>query len=337
MAARRQSASPADQDLGDLVSVDSILDTIGSTPLLRLTRFGRQSGLQPVPGGATLWAKLENLEPGGSVKDRAAQSMIAAAERAGLLTPDSDPPGVVVEPTSGNTGIGLGMVCAARGYRLILTMPENMSAERRALLASYGAELVLTPASALMEGAIAKARALAAQIPGAFLPQQFENPANPAAHLASTGPEIAAALEEAGVTPSAFVAGVGTGGTLTGAGRALRERFPKMQIIAVEPRVSAVLSGYSASVTRIQGLGAGFVPPILDRSLIDRVVPVSDEDAWDTRNALAKSEGLLAGISAGAALWAAREVGRELGRRAHVVTVIPDTGERYFSLGAEFA
>jgi len=314
----------------ELSPVHSILETIGATPLLRLARL-------PPPGTAAIWAKLENGNPSGSVKDRAALAMIEAAERAGLLTPDSDPRGVVVEPTSGNTGIGLGMVCAAKGYRLILTMPDNMSSERRTLLAGYGAELVLTPAAELMGGAIARARAITAETPNAFMPQQFENPANPEAHRRTTGPEILEALEGAGVVPAALVIGVGTGGTLTGVGRAMRERFPKLSIVAVEPKVSAVLSGYPAGVTRIQGLGAGIVPSILDRSLVDRVLAVSDEDAWATRNALARAEGLLAGISAGANLWAAIEVGRGLGPKAHVVTVIPDTGERYFSLAAEFA
>ncbi len=311
--------------------IDSILATIGSTPLLRLSR------LRP-PGTGALWAKLESQNPAGSVKDRAALAMIEAAERTGLLKPHARPPGVVVEPTSGNTGIGLAMVCAAKGYRLILTMPDNMSFERRALLAIYGAELVLTPAADLMEGAIARAREIVHETSHAFMPQQFENPANPEAHRTGTGPEILEALGmsgASGVVPDALVVGVGTGGSLTGVGRAMRERFPKLQIVAVEPKVSAVLSGYPAAVTRIQGLGAGFVPPILDRSLIDRVVAVSDEDAWATRNALARSEGVLAGISAGANLWAALEVGKELGPKANVVTIIPDTGERYFSLEAE--
>jgi len=308
--------------------VDSILETIGATPLLRLAR------LAP-PGAAAIWAKLENANPSGSVKDRAALAMVEAAEQAGLLTPHATPPNVVVEPTSGNTGIGLAMVCAAKGYRLILTMPDNMSLERRALLIIYGAELVLTPAATLMEGAIARARAIAQETPNAFMPQQFENPANPEAHRVGTGPEILEALDASGVVPNALVVGVGTGGTLTGVGRAMRERFPKLQIIAVEPKVSAVLSGYPAAVTRIQGLGAGFVPPILDRSLLDRVWAVSDEDAWATRRALATAEGILAGISAGANLWVAVEIAKELGPRAHVVTIIPDTGERYFSLEAE--
>jgi cysteine synthase A len=310
--------------------IDSIADAIGATPLLRLSRL-------PPPRSAAIWAKLENCNPGGSVKDRPALAMIEAAERAGRLTPHATPPGVVIEPTSGNTGISLAMVCAARGYRLILTMPDNMSFERRALLAIHGAELVLTPAAALMEGAIAKARELAAKTPGSFMPQQFENPANPEAHRSATGPEILEALAASGVVPTALVLGVGTGGTLTGVGRAMRERFPKLQIVAVEPEVSAVLSGYPAAVTRIQGLGAGFVPPILDRSLVDRVLAVSDEDAWATRNALARTEGVLAGISAGANLWAAIEVGRKLGSRANVVTLVPDTGERYFSLDAAFS
>lgn len=307
--------------------IDSILGAIGQTPLIRLTRFSPR---------AAIFAKLELMNPGGSLKDRICLGMIEAAERQGRLQPGRSPADVVVEPTSGNTGLGLAMVCAARGYRLILTMPDNMSHERRALLRGYGAELVLTPAAALMEGAIAQAKRIAAE-QGAFMPQQFENLANPETHQRHTGPEIRAALEAEGVTPDALVAGVGTGGTLTGVGRALRARWPKLRIVAVEPEACAVLTGYPPGVTRIQGLGAGFVPRILDRSLIDRVIAVSDEDAWAQKLSLSRTEGLLAGLSAGANLFAARKVSEELGPRSQVVTFICDTGERYFSLDASFA
>jgi cysteine synthase A len=304
----------------------SVLETIGGTPLLRLRRVAPR-------GCAAIWAKLENLNPGGSVKDRICRSMIADAERTGKLLPG----GTVVEPTSGNTGIGLALVCAAKGYPLVLTLPDNMSQERRALLASYGAEVVLTPAAELMEGAIERARLIVSQRQGAFMPQQFQNLANPQAHFEGTGPEIHRALKETGATPSAFVAGVGTGGTLTGVGRFLRQHHPRVRLVAVEPENCAVLSGYPPGITRIQGLGAGFVPPILDRSLIDEVVMVSDEQAWRMKVRLAEVEGLLTGISSGANVAAAIQLGVALGPAAHVVTVVCDTGERYFSLAAEFA
>jgi cysteine synthase A len=287
--------------------LDSILEAIGGTPLLQLARL-------PSRRCASLWAKLEQLEPGGSVKDRIGLAMIEAAEREGRLRPG----GTVLEPTSGNTGIGLALVCAAKGYKLILTMPENMSEERRALLAAYGAEIVLTPADC-------------------FMPQQFENAANPRAHREITGPELVASLESAEITPQALVLGVGTGGTLTGVGRVFKDRYPKAKIVAVEPTVSAVLTGYPPGVTRIQGLGAGFVPAILDRSLIDRVEAVDDEEAWEISQRLAKEEGLLCGISSGAAATAALRIGLELGPAAHVVTLFADTGERYFSMAAQFA
>jgi cysteine synthase A len=304
----------------------SVLDAIGSTPLLRLQRV--------VPDAcARIWVKLENLNPGGSVKDRICLSMIEDAERSGALRPG----GTVIEPTSGNTGIGLAQVCAAKGYPLVLTMPENMSAERRALLAGYGAQVVLTPVAELMRGAISRAEALLRDRPGAFMPQQFQNLANPRAHFEGTGPEIAAALKAEGVVPSAFVAGVGTGGTITGVGRALRKNHPRIRLVAVEPASCAVLSGYPPGVTRIQGLGAGFVPPILDRSIIDEVLTVTDELAWQTKLQLGEEEGLLVGISSGANVAAAIRIGLTLGPSAHVVTVICDTGERYFSLASEFA
>jgi cysteine synthase A len=306
--------------------LDSILEAIGGTPLLKLARL-------PSKRCAGVWAKLEQLEPGGSVKDRICLAMVETAEREGRLRPG----GTVVEPTSGNTGIGLALVCAAKSYKLVLAMPENMSAERRALLAAYGAEIVLTPAERMMEGAISQARELVAQHADWFMPQQFENAANPRAHRETTGPELVASLESAGINPQALVLGVGTGGTLTGLGRVFKDRYPKAKVVAVEPAVCAVLTGYPAGVTRIQGLGAGFVPAILDRSLIDRVEAVEDEEAWETTQRLAKEEGLLCGISSGAAATAALRIGLELGPSADVVTLFADTGERYFSLAAQFA
>jgi cysteine synthase A len=326
MATRAKASAPKRSREAVAPPLDSILEAIGGTPLLRLSRL-------PTKRCAAVWAKLEQLEPGGSVKDRICLAMIEAAEKAGRLRPG----GTVVEPTSGNTGIGLALVCAAKGYKLLLTMPDNMSGERRALLAAYGAEIVLTPAARMMEGAISRAREIARERPECFMPQQFENPANPAAHRESTGPELVASLESAKITPQALVLGVGTGGTLTGVGRVFKERWPKAELVAVEPAVCAVLTGYPPGVTRIQGLGAGFVPAILDRSLIDRVVAVEDEAAWETTQRLAKEEGLLCGISSGAAATAALRVGLELGPSAHVVTLFCDTGERYFSLAAQFA
>jgi cysteine synthase A len=306
--------------------IASILQTIGHTPLVRLRR------LAP-PGCAAIWAKLELFNPGGSVKDRICLTMIEEAERNGDLKSG----GTVVESTSGNTGIGLALVCAATGHPLVLTMPDNMSFERRALLAAYGAEVVLTPAQELMEGAMTRAKAIARERGGAYMPQQFQNLANPRAHFEGTGPEIASAMKDERIAPHAFVVGVGTGGTLTGAGRFLKQRHPRLRIVAVEPANCAVLTGYPPGVTRIQGLGAGFVPPILDRSIIDEVVQVTDEEAWQTKLRLASEEGVLAGISSGANVAAAIQVGLELGPTAHVVTVVCDTGERYFSLAAEFS
>ncbi len=306
--------------------IDSVIEVIGQTPLVCLSRL-------PPRGCGAIWAKLEQFEPGGSVKDRICLAMIQAAEREGRLRPG----GTVVEPTSGNTGIGLALVCAARGYRLVLTMPENMSPERRALLAAYGAELVLTPEERLMEGAIEEARRLSAANPDWFMPQQFENPANPRAHHDGTGLEIAAALDAVGVVPAALVLGVGTGGTLTGTGRALKERWPAVRVVAVEPAACAVLSGYPPGVTRIQGLGAGFVPPILDRSIIDHVEVVTDEEAWAVTRRLAQEEGLLCGISSGAAAAVALRVGGQLGSGQNVVTLFCDTGERYFSMTEQFS
>jgi cysteine synthase A len=298
---------------------DSILERIGRTPLVRLRRL-------PGAGAATVLAKCEQLNPGGSVKDRPALAMIEAAERAGRLHPGRS---TIIEATSGNTGIGLALVAAVKGYRLVLTMPENMSPERMALLRAYGAELHLTPADRVMRGAVDKADAIAAADPDAFMPQQFKNPTNPAIHQATTGVELVEQL--GGVVPDAFVAGVGTGGTITGIGHALRARHAGVAIIAVEPAASAVLSGGPPGPHRIQGIGAGFVPDNLDRSLISEVRRVSEDAAEDMRLRLAREEGLLVGISAGAAVTVAVEVARALGPGKTVVTVLPDTGERYIS------
>ena len=294
-----------------------LLHHIGRTPLIRLARF-------EVAGGASLWGKLESANPGGSVKDRIALAMITAAERGGQLQPGM----TLVEPTSGNTGIGLALVCAARGYRLILTMPESMSLERRRLLQAYGAQLRLTAAAEGMTGAITLARQLARQ-PGHLMLDQFNNTANPVSHETTTGPELYAALDGA---IDAFVAGVGTGGTLTGVGRHLRSRLPAVQLIAVEPAASAVLSGQPAAPHRIQGIGAGFVPPLLETQLIDRIVPVTDADAIATCVALTRS-GIPCGISAGANVWAAARVAAALPTRAQVVTILCDNAERYLSTG----
>ncbi len=296
---------------------DSVLDAIGRTPLVRLGRFN--------DGAAELFAKVEGRNPGGSVKDRVGVAMIEAAERAGALAPG----GLIIEPTSGNTGIGLAMAAAVKGYRLILTMPETMSVERRKLLAAYGAELVLTPGAKGMAGAIAEAERLRDANPGSLIPQQFENPANPAAHEAATGPEI---LEDLGGAPDVFVAGVGTGGTLTGVGRVLRRARADVELVAVEPEASAVLSGKPAGPHKLQGIGAGFVPKTLDTGLISRVVPVTAEEAGAAARACARTEGLLVGISGGAALHAARTLSRDpayAGKR--IVVLLPDSGDRYLS------
>ncbi len=304
-------------------AMDSILEAVGGTPLVHLPRLS--------PPGRTLLAKAEHLEPAGSVKDRIALEMIAAAERDGRL----EPGGTVIEPTSGNTGVGLALVCAARGYRLILTMPSDMSLERRQLLEAYGAEVVLTDAARFMEGAIAAAADLAAATDGAFVPSQFDNPDNPAAHRKGTGPELVDALEAwrgDDARLDAVVLGVGTGGTLTGVAPVLRARFPGVQVVAVEPATSAVLSGGEAGFHRIQGIGAGFVPKVLDRGAVNRVVTVTDEAAWAMRGRLAREEGILAGVSSGANVHAALELAGTLPEGAVVATLLCDTGERYFSL-----
>ena len=298
---------------------------IGRTPLLELTNLEKKYGLK-----ARILAKLEYLNPVGSVKDRIALAMIEDAEKKGLLTPQS----VIIEPTSGNTGIGLASVAAARGYRLIIVMPDSMSVERRQLMKAYGAELVLTPGAQGMKGAIAKADELAAEIPHSFIPGQFVNPANPEAHYTTTGPEI---WEDTDGTVDAFVAGVGTGGTITGIGRYLREKNPAVHIVAVEPKTSAVLSTGVAGKHGIQGIGAGFVPAVLDTGVYDEIIPVADEDAFATGRLVGKNEGVLVGISSGAAVWAALQLAQrpEMAGKT-IVVLLPDTGDRYLS-GPMFA
>jgi len=296
---------------------NELTDLVGNTPLMDITGFADSP--------ARIIAKLEMFNPLSSVKDRVALAMVEAAERDGLLGPGS----TLIEPTSGNTGIGLAFVAASRGYRLILTMPETMSIERRKLLHALGAEVVLTPAYDAMDGAIKKAEELAAQIPGAFIPQQFKNRANPEIHRNTTAREIWDDLEG---NIDIFVAGVGTGGTLTGVGEVLKKRNPGVRIVAVEPFQSSVLSGKGAALHRIQGIGAGFVPDILDRSLIDEIIRVRDDDAGDAARSIARKKGLLIGISSGAALWAALQLaGRPENAGKTIVTVFPDSGERYLS------
>ena len=298
---------------------DDITSLIGGTPLVRLRALSERSG-------ATIVGKLESLNPGGSVKDRIGLAMIDAAEQGGAIGPGRT---TIVEPTSGNTGIALAMMAAARGYRLILTMPETFSVERRNLLRAYGAELVLTPGPEGMRGAIARAGELVAEIPDSFMPQQFENPANPAVHRATTAEEI---WRDTDGAVDVFVAGVGTGGTLTGVGQVLKERKPGVRVYAVEPLESAVLSGGRPGPHRIQGIGAGFVPPVLDTGVYDEVVKVPGDKAFETARALAAGEGILVGISAGANAFAAGELGaRPENRGKLVVTVLCDTGERYLS------
>ncbi len=297
---------------------DDITQLVGNTPLVRLRRVTDGAGAEVV-------GKLEFFNPAGSVKDRIAVAMIDAAEKAGMLGPDT----VVVEPTSGNTGIALAMVCAARGYRCIFTMPETMSRERRMLLRGYGAELVLTPGAEGMAGAIAKAEELAKEEGKFFVPQQFENPANPAVHRATTAEEI---WDDTDGRVDAVVAGVGTGGTITGVGQVLKERKPSVKMIAVEPSASAVLSGGPKGPHPIQGIGAGFVPGVLELGLIDEIVTVENADAFAMAHRMAREEGLLVGISSGAAVWAAVEVARRPENAGKlVVVVIPSFGERYLS------
>lgn len=293
---------------------DDVLGLVGATPLLRLGRVGPE-------GGATVWAKCELTNPAGSVKDRPALGMVLGAERAGRLTPGS----TLIEATSGNTGISLAMISAVRGYRCVLVMPEDMSLERRYILRAYGAEIVLTPALDGMSGAVQKALSLLEETPGAFMPSQFDNPDNPASHAASTALEI---LEQVEGDLAAFVAGVGTGGTITGVGRVLKAQAAGVRVVAVEPQSSAVLSGKPPGMHGIQGLGAGFVPEILDRKVIDQVVTVSDVAADRMARRIAREEGLLVGPSSGANVHAACEVAQALGK-GNVVTILCDSGERY--------
>ena len=295
-------------------------ELIGNTPLLELGNYEKAHGLE-----ATILAKLEYLNPAGSVKDRIARAMLDDAERRGLLKPGS----VIIEPTSGNTGIRLAAVAATRGYRIILTMPETMSVERRSLLCAYGAELVLTEGAKGMKGAIAKAQELAAQTENSFIPGQFTNPANPRAHRETTGPEI---WRDTDGKVDIFVAGVGTGGTVTGVGEYLKAQNPAVRIVAVEPAGSPVLSGGASGPHKIQGIGAGFVPDTLNRAVLDEILPVENEDAFAAGRELARREGMLAGISSGAALYAATVLAKRPENRGKVIVVLlPDTGDRYLS------
>ncbi len=306
---------------GDCIA-DSVLDLVGNTPLVRLRRLAD-------PGSAEVLAKLESYNPAGSVKDRIALAMVEAAEEQGLLSPG----GMIVEPTSGNTGIGLAMVAAVKGYRIVLVMPDDMTQERRFVLRSLGAKLVLTPASEGMSGALQAAQEFCRENEGCFMPQQFANPANPEVHRRTTAQEI---LKATGGRLDAFVAGIGTGGTITGVAQALRKEAPGTMIVGVEPAGSPLLSQGKSGWHMIQGIGANFVPKVLDLSLIDRIAPVSDLDAFATARRLARQEGLFVGVSAGAAVFVALEVARKLGEGKRVVVVLPDTGERYSSLEPYF-
>ena len=299
---------------------ESIQEMIGGTPLVRLGGYGRARKLK-----ADILAKLEYMNPAGSVKDRVALYMLRDAEQKGFLKPET----TVIEPTSGNTGIGLAAIAAARGYRTVIVMPDTMSVERRNILRAYGAEIVLTDGALGMKGTIAKAQELAEQLPDSFIPGQFTNQANPQAHYETTGPEI---WDDTGGAADILVAGVGTGGTLTGAGRYLKERNPAVQVIAVEPKDSPVLSGGRAGAHKLQGIGAGFLPLTLDTAVYDEVIAVTTEEAADACRMLAREDGILAGISSGAALWAADILARRSGNRGkNIVVIIPDSGEKYLS------
>ncbi len=305
---------------GDPVIADSVLELIGATPMVRLRRIAGESS-----GMADVVVKLEGQNPAGSVKDRACNAMIEAAEREGRLRPGD----TIVEPTSGNTGIGLALVAAVKGYRLILCMPDDAAVERRAMMAQYGAEVVLTPARKLMKGAIERAREIAAGNPRCFMPQQFDNPANPEAHRTGTAREI---LRDTGGALDAFVAGVGTGGTITGVGGVLRREVPHVRIVAVEPAAAPVLSGGAPARHAIQGIGAGFVPAVLDRAVIDEVIACEELAAFEMAGRLAREEGIAAGPSGGAAVWAAVELARRLGPGKRVVAILPDAWDRYTSV-----
>ncbi|MDS9473258.1 cysteine synthase A [Sporosarcina pasteurii] len=294
---------------------NTIADLVGKTPLVKVNRLNGEND-------ADIYLKLEYFNPGSSVKDRIALAMIEAAEKSGELQKDS----TIIEPTSGNTGIGLAMIAAAKGYKAVLVMPDTMSLERRNLLRAYGADLVLTPGVEGMKGAITKAEELSKEN-GWFMPQQFNNGANPEVHRLTTGPEIADALDRV----DAFVSGIGTGGTITGAGLVLKERFPDVRIVAVEPEESAVLSGQQPGPHKIQGIGAGFVPKVLDTDIYDELIQVSGEDAYETARRAAREEGILGGVSSGAAIYAALQVAKELGKGKKVVAVLPSNGERYLS------
>ena len=303
-----------------MAKVTSLSELVGRTPLLEARRYAAARGLE-----AVLYVKLESANPAGSAKDRVALEMIRQAEAEGRLQPG----GTIIEPTSGNTGIGLAAMAVSRGYRVILTMPDSMSAERMALLRAYGAELVLTPGREGMAGAIAKAEAIRAATPGSIIAGQFDNPANPAAHYATTGPEIWADTEG---KVDIFVAGVGTGGTISGTGRYLKERKPSVELVAVEPAASPLLSGGQAGPHGLMGIGANFIPKNYDASLIDRVITVREQDAYAAARLLTRTEGVLCGITSGAALWAAEQLARlPENRGRHIVALLPDTGERYLS------